>query len=160
MDTSTLSIIISVISSILALVTYFKHDKKIKEQEHRINEQEIKINEYLLEKIEKERSKELMASLSGKVIRSSISSYTLCIQNKGFASAKNVRLEIKPETTIVEGKFTFPLTIKPQEKISVTLHNTNNFRPNKLMVTYSWDDDLANNRKESEELTISGSMFI
>lgn len=153
MDTSTLSIIISVISLILALVTYFKHDKKIKEQEHRINE-------YLLEKIEKERSKELMASLTGKVTRSSIGSYTLYIQNKGFAAAKNVRLEIRPETTIIEGKFTFPITIKPQETISVTLHNTNNFRPNKLMVTYSWDDDLANNRKESEELIISSRMFL
>lgn len=153
MDTSTLSIIISVISLFLAVVTYFKHDKKIKEQEHRINE-------YLLEKIEKERSKELMASLSGKVIRSSTNSYTLCIQNKGFASAKNVRLEIKPETTIVEGKFTFPLTIKPQDKISVTLHNTNNYRPNQIMVTYSWDDNFANNRKESEELPISSTMFL
>ena len=80
------SLLLSVLALIASVFTYFKHDKKLKEQER-------KINEYQLKQIEKEDLESKKAAIRGNIVKGLKGGRTLKVYNSGCAIARNIRVE-------------------------------------------------------------------
>lgn len=79
-------LIISILALAASAFTYFKHDKKLKDQER-------KINEYQLKQIEKEDLDSKKAAIRGNIIKGLKGKRTLKVYNSGRAIARNIRIE-------------------------------------------------------------------
>lgn len=134
-----ISISLSVIAIIASAFTYFKHDKKLKEQEHNINA-------YQLKQIADSEIEAKKAKISGATRKSSQSATILTIKNNGKSIARNIRV-----VGLDGGKYCFyGPDILPYEFLnpgdSFDLKFTANL--NSLYqekVTYYWDDDFMDN---------------
>ncbi len=126
-------LIISVIAILLSLFTYFKHDRKIKEQSKLLNE-------YNIEKITKERIDSQKAIIEANVISGEKGTRIIKVYNKGKSLAKNVNV-IFPD---VKGFDVFinpcPIDIRPQNgiEIKIALYMSG---PEKIDLTFEWTDD-------------------
>ena len=140
------------IKSILALLasafTYFKHDKKLKDQER-------KINEYQLKQIEKEDLENKKAAIRGNIVKGLHGHRTLKVYNSGRAIARNIKIE----GLGVEGLFhradkVFPYELmNPQDYTEVNIMLLNNCSPT-IKLKYIWDDESGKNNEFEQVLTL------
>ena len=133
-----ISISLSVIAIAASAFTYFKHDKKLKEQEQKINAHQLK-------QIADSEVEAKKANIIGATHKNSQNATILTITNKGKATARNIRV-----VGLDEGKYCFygpnilPYEfLNPGDSFSLKFTaNRDNLYQEK--VTYYWDDDFAN----------------
>lgn len=141
-------LIISILALLASAFTYFKHDKKLKEQER-------KINEYQLKQIEKEDLESKKAAIRGNIVKGLKGKRTLKVYNSGRAIARNIRIE----GLDVEGLFhradeVFPYELmNPQDYTEVNIMLFNNCAPT-IMLKYIWDDESGKNNEFEQVLTL------
>lgn len=85
--------IFSICGIIGGIFMYYRHDKKIKKQEHLLNELQIK-------QIRKTEEQELQAKVECNIIHEKNGSRRIRFYNSGQADARNVRVEIVNESTL------------------------------------------------------------
>lgn len=143
-----ISISLSVIAIIASAFTYFKHDKKLKEQEHHINA-------YQLKQIADSEIEAKKAKISGTTRKSSQSATILTIKNNGKSIARNIRV-----VGLNGGKYCFyGPDILPYEFLnpgdSFDLKFTANLASlYKEKVTYYWDDDFTDNNHLEQIISV------
>lgn len=128
------SLIISILSLIVTIFTYIKHDRKIKEQEQLINNHQIA-------KIEEEKTQLKQAIVRASLIPGNKGSRILRVYNKGKATAKNVRLIINDEPNYLFSTNPFPIAILNDGEhvdLNIFLHKG---LPNTISFTILWDDE-------------------
>lgn len=141
-------LIISILALLASAFTYFKHDKKLKEQER-------KINEYQLKQIEKEDLESKKAAIRGNIVKGLKGKRTLKVYNSGRAIACNIRIE----GLDVEGLFhradeVFPYELmNPQDYTEVNIMLFNNCAPT-IKLKYIWDDESGKNNEFEQVLTL------
>ena len=141
-------LIISILALLASAFTYFKHDKKLKEQER-------KINEYQLKQIEKEDLESKKAAIRGNIVKGLKGKMTLKVYNSGRAIARNIRIE----GLDVEGLFhradeVFPYELmNPQDYTEVNIMLFNNCAPT-IKLKYIWDDESGKNNEFEQVLTL------
>ncbi|MFR0763806.1 MAG: hypothetical protein ACLSEC_03865 [Alistipes communis] len=141
-------LIISILALLASAFTYFKHDKKLKEQER-------KINEYQLKQIEKEDLESKKAAIRGNIVKGLKGKRTLKVYNSGRAIARNIRIE----GLDVEGLFhradeVFPYELmNPQDYTEVNIMLFNNCAPT-IKLKYIWDDESGKNNEFEQVLTL------
>ncbi|WP_426698419.1 hypothetical protein [Alistipes communis] len=141
-------LIISILALLASAFTYFKHDKKLKEQER-------KINEYQLKQIEKEDLESKKAAIRGNIVKGLKGKRTLKVYNSGRAIARNIRIE----GLDVEGLFhradeVFPYELmNPQDYTEVNIMLFNNCAPT-IKLKYIWDDESGKNNEFERVLTL------
>ena len=141
-------LIISILALVASAFTYFKHDKKLKEQER-------KINEYQLKQIEKEDLESKKAAIRGNIVKGLKGKRTLKVYNSGRAIARNIRIE----GLDVEGLFhradeVFPYELmNPQDYTEVNIMLFNNCAPT-IKLKYIWDDESGKNNEFEQVLTL------
>ena len=142
------SLIISILALAASAFTYFKYDKKLKEQER-------KINEYQLKQIEKEDLESKKAAIRGNIVKGLKGKRTLKVYNSGRAIARNIRIE----GLDVEGLFhradeVFPYELmNPQDYTEVNIMLFNNCAPT-IKLKYIWDDESGKNNEFEQVLTL------
>ena len=141
-------LIISILALLASAFTYFKHDKKLKEQER-------KINEYQLKQIEKEDLESKKAAIRGNIVKGLKGKRTLKVYNSGRAIARNIRIE----GLDVEGLFhradeVFPYELmNPQDYTEVNIMLFNNCAST-IKLKYIWDDESGKNNEFEQVLTL------
>ena len=141
-------LIISILALLASAFTYFKHDKKLKEQER-------KINEYQLKQIEKEDLESKKAAIRGNIVKGLKGKRTLKVNNSGRAIARNIRIE----GLDVEGLFhradeVFPYELmNPQDYTEVNIMLFNNCAP-AIKLKYILDDESGKNNEFEQVLTL------
>ena len=143
-------IILSGLVAVGGIFAYFKHDKKLKEQEAQLNELQIK-------QFEKEEAKEKMAEMKAAIIPGHNGSARIRFVNAGKADAKNIKIEIlstKEEMSgILYTKFGPYDVINPQshreEHLSLCEGHSKTI---KLRIT--WDDEFQKERSVSLSVPI------
>lgn len=142
------SLIISVFALIASVFTYFKHDKKLKEQER-------KINEYQLKRIEKEDIESKKATIRGNIIQGFNGKRTLKVYNSGRAAARNIRIDgLDVDCVFYMPQDLFPYELmNPQDYAELTLHLTYGC-PSTIKLKYIWDDEFSDNNEFEQVLTI------
>ena len=141
-------LIISILALLASAFTYFKHDKKLKDQER-------KINEYQLKQIEKEDLESKKAAIRGNIVKGLKGKRTLKVYNSGRAIARNIRIE----GLDVEGLFhradeVFPYELmNPQDYTEVNIMLFNNCAPT-IKLKYIWDDESGKNNEFEQVLTL------
>ncbi len=121
----------------MSVYTFFKHDKKLKDQEKRLNA-------IAIQKHEEEEILKRSADVKGNIIKEEKGRRVLRIYNKGQANARNIRLNILSET---EGLILFRFDEKlpyelltPYDKFDLIFFCTEGFVPT-LKIQLIWDDD-------------------
>ena len=141
-------LIISILALLASAFTYFKHDKKLKEQER-------KINEYQLKQIEKEDLESKKAAIRGNIVKGLKGKRTLKVYNSGRAIARNIRIE----GLDVEGLFhradeVFPYELmNPQDYTEVNIMLFNNCAPT-IKLKYICDDESGKNNEFEQVLAL------
>lgn len=143
-----ISISLSVIAIIASAFTYFKHDKKLKEQEHNINA-------YQLKQIADSEVELKKAYITGTTHRDHQNAIILTIKNSGKARAHNIRI-----IGLDEGKYCFyGPDILPYEFLNpgdtFELKFTANLASSyKEKVIYYWDDDFTDNNHLEQIISV------
>lgn len=141
-------LIISILALAASAFTYFKHDKKLKDQER-------KINEYQLKQIEKEDLESKKAAIRGNIVKGLKGNRTLKVYNSGRAIARNIRIE----GLGVEGLFhradeVFPYELmNPQDYTEINIMLFNNCSPI-IKLKYIWDDESGKSNEFEQALTL------
>lgn len=78
-----ISLGLSLLAIVLTIAMYYKHDKRLKEQE-------AKLNAYQIKKIEEEESDSKKAQVRGNIIKGDKGRRDIRIYNMGKAPAKNI----------------------------------------------------------------------
>ncbi len=140
-------LVISVIALLFTAFTYFRHDKKIKQQS-------ALLNKYQLDKIEKEKEGEKKAIIEANVIKGAKENRTIKIYNRGKCLAKNVNVVI-PES---DGFHVFnnpcPIDIRPQNGIEISLGAFIENCPNTVDIFFEWSDDLNKQNKDRQTIQL------
>lgn len=141
-----LGLIISIIAILLSLFTYFKHDRKIKEQSKILNE-------YYIEKINNERMDAQKAIIEANVLAEEKGTRIIKIYNKGKSIAKNVNVSF-PD---IAGADIFinpcPIDIRPQNSIEIKMALYMG-GPKKIDLTFEWTDDFKANNIDVQTIQI------
>ena len=142
------SLLLSILALIASVFTYFKHDKKLKEQER-------KINEYQLKQIEKEDLESKKAAIRGNIVKGLKGGRTLKVYNSGRATARNIRVEgLDVNGVIHRGGDIFPYELmNPQDYTELTIHLVMGC-PSTLKLKYIWDDEFGLNNEFEQILTL------
>ena len=142
------SLLLSVLALIASVFTYFRHDKKLKEQER-------KINEYQLKQIEKEDIESKKATIRGNIIQGFNGKRTLKVYNSGRAAAHNIRVYgLNVEGVICRDDEIFPYELmNPQDYTELTIHLVMGC-PSTVKLKYIWDDEYGDNNEFEQVLTI------
>ncbi len=140
-------IIISILALSFSTFTYFKHDKKIKQQSKLLNN-------YHLEKIEKEKEEEKKAKIEAFVVKEHNGTRTIKVYNKGKSIANNVNVII-PEN---EGYHVFtnpcPIDIRPQNSIEIKLGALIENHTDKIRIEFEWSDNYNDKSREYQMIQI------
>lgn len=141
-------LIISILALAASAFTYFKHDKKLKDQER-------KINEYQLKQIEKEDLESKKAAIRGNIVKDIKAIRMLKVYNSGRAIARNIRIEgldVKGLFHSADSFFPYEL-MNPQDYTEMTIHLVKGY-PATIKLKYIWDDDSGKNNEFEQVLTL------
>ena len=125
------------------LFMYFRHDRKIKQQEKLLNDLQIK-------QYKKEAEQERQAKVECNVIRHNKGCYRIIFYNSGLADAHNVQIEILNRESLKGvniigdwGPYDLitPRNGRREEQIFLSEGHTKT-----LSLRITWDDDFDNNR--------------
>lgn len=143
-----ISVSLSVIAILASAITYFKHDKKLKEQER-------KINAYQLKQIAESEIESKKANIIGTTHKDHQNAIILTIKNNGKARAHNIRV-----IGLDEGKYCFyGPDLLPYEFLNPGDTFELKFTANlaslyKEKVTYYWDDDFMDNNHVEQMISV------
>jgi hypothetical protein len=142
------SLIISILTALFAVFTFFFYDRKLKEQDK-------KINEYQLKKLQEEETDNKKAQIRGNIIKGDRGKRTFKVYNSGKSAARNIRLEGLDDRGIsIMNKKLFPYELlNPQdftELIMILFRDS----PDTIKVKYIWDDDYQANNEFVQVLTL------
>lgn len=143
------SLVISILALIASFFTYFKHDKKLKEQER-------KINEYQLKQIETEVEESKKAIVRGNIVKGLKSNARILkVYNSGRATARNIRVEgLEVNGIVHRGENLFPYEfLNPQDYAELTIYLVIGC-PNTIKLKYIWDDESGVNNDFEQVLTL------
>lgn len=140
-------IIISLIALFLSAFTYFKHDKKIKEQS-------ALLNKYHLDKIEKEKREEKKAIIEANVIRGLKGNRTIKIYNRGKCIARKVNVIIPKCDGFRVFNNPCPIDIRPQNGIEISLGAFLENCPDTIDIYFEWIDDFDENNKDKQAIQL------
>jgi Na+-translocating ferredoxin:NAD+ oxidoreductase RnfG subunit len=143
---NVLAIVISSLALIFSAYTYFKHDKKIKQQSRLLNQ-------YNLEKIEKEKEEEKKAKIEAFVVKEYKGTRTIKIYNKGKSIAKSVNVIIPKNDGYEVINNPCLIDIKPQNGIEVMLILSTNC-PDKIKIGFEWKDDFNEKNIDSQMIQL------
>lgn len=142
-----LSLIISIAAILWSLITYFVHDRKIKQQEARINE-------YQLEKIKNEEEENKKALICGNIVKGSDELRILKIYNKGKATARNVDIQSLEPAMKITRDYDLPCElIQPQDYIEFRFY-AGHIPETKMKITFTWDDDFKSENERTQILPL------
>lgn len=125
------------------LFMYFRHDRKIKQQEKLLNDLQIK-------QYKKEAEQDRQAKVECNVVSNKNSGTRIYFYNSGLADARNVRIDILNRNSlkgvIITGDWgpydlITPRNGRREERIFLCDGHTKT-----LNLRITWDDDFANNR--------------
>ncbi len=139
-------IIISTIALLLSFYTYFKHDKKIK------NQSEL-INEFQLLKLKKESESEKKAIIEAHVIKGDKGKRTIKVYNKGKAIAKNVAVTFPEDQNVSFMDYPKSIDIRPQNSLEIIFYAYNE-SPDVLQINFEWKDGIKDNNKDSQTIQV------
>ncbi len=139
-------LVISIIALLLTLITYFKHDLKIKKQADLINK-------YHIEKIEKEKTGEKKAIIEANVMKGNKGTRQIKIYNKGKSVAKNVIVTLPNIDGFQIINNPCPIDIKPQNEIEISLVVFMS-KPDKIDINYKWSDDFCDINNDKQTIQI------
>jgi hypothetical protein len=139
-------IIISTIALLLSFYTYFKHDKKIKNQSKLINE-------FQLLKLKKESESEKKAIIEANVIKGEKGKRTIKVYNKGKAVAKNVVVTFPENQNVVFMDYPKSIDIRAQNSIEIIFYAYNE-SPDVLQINFEWEDGIKANNKDSQIIQV------
>ena len=119
------------IAILFSLFGYFRHDKKIKEQE-------IKLNEIALKNESLKAEERLHAKIKADVeMKQGI--IILIVRNSGLAIAKDVNFSLSPELPIISDILPIEF-MNPGDRVRVVAINALG-GPNKAQATFTWKDE-------------------
>lgn len=142
------SLVISILALAASAFTYFKHDKKLKDQER-------KINEYQLKQIEKEDLESKKAAIRGNIVKGLNGNRTLKIYNSGRAVARNIRVEgLDVDGLIHSAEELFPYELMNPQDYTEIIINLVFGCPSTIKLKYIWDDESGKNNVLEQVLTL------
>lgn len=140
-------LVISVIALLFTAFTYFRHDKKIKQQS-------ALLNKYQLDKIEKEKEGEKRAIVEANVVKGLKGNRIIKIYNRGKCLARDVNVII-PES---DGFHVFnnpcPIDIRPQNGIDISLGAFIVNCPSTIDISFEWSDDFNKHNKDRQTIQL------
>lgn len=140
----------SLLAIILTITMYYKHDKRLKEQE-------AKLNAYQIKKIEDEESDSKKAQIRGNIIKGEKGKRTLRIYNSGRAKAENIRIEFPDD---VFNRFAFMPYPSPyefmnwQDNFDIIFYPSGWKSTDTLKVKFVWDDSSGCNIEFVQPFTL------
>lgn len=140
-------IFLSSIAIFLSVFTYFKHDKKIKQQSSLLNK-------YHLEKIEKEKEEEKKAIIEADVITGQKGTRIIKVYNRGKNIAKNVNVLIPKNDGYSVLINPCPIDIRPKNGIEIKLTVLLDRQIDKIDIEFEWSDDFCLTNKDSQTIQI------
>lgn len=144
-----LSLLVSCIALMLAVFTYFKHDRKLKKQEHLLNE-------YQLSKITEEQAEGRKAIVRANIVKLSSGKRTIKIYNAGKSRARNVNVLWPSGNDMLHifNEDIFPYEfINPQDSTELNaLIIKDNVSTVKIQLT--WDDEYQSENIQEQILTL------
>lgn len=145
---STISLLLSALSIFVSLCTYFIHDRKLKKQEQLLNT-------YQLNQFKNEEQSNKKADIVGEISLLKEEQYLLRIQNKGKASAKNIRIdEFDTENYCIHNNAIIPYhCLNADEAFTLKVFRIGRSIPT-MTITYIWDDDWNINRKKQQTIQL------
>lgn len=145
---STISLLLSALSIFVSLCTYFIHDRKLKKQEQLLNT-------YQLNQFKNEEQSNKKADIVGEISLLKEEQYLLRIQNKGKASAKNIRIdEFDTENYCIHNNAIIPYhCLNADEAFTLKIFRIGRSIPT-MTITYIWDDDWNINRKKQQTIQL------
>ncbi len=145
---STISLLLSALSIFVSLRTYFIHDRKLKKQEQLLNT-------YQLNQFENEEQSNKKADIVGEISLLKGEQYLLRIQNKGKASAKNIRIEeFDTENYCIHNNTIIPYhCLNADEAFTLKFFRIGRSIPT-MTIIYIWDDDWNINRKKQQTIQL------
>lgn len=143
MELEGYSLVLSILAIIGTTFTYFKHDRKIKDQEKLINDHHLK-------KIKEEELSFMQADVRATLMKGNKGHRILRVYNKGQATAKNVRLIIKDEPDYLYSTNPFPFPVlNEHENVDLNIH-LHMGSPDNISFEILWDDESATDNKHSQ----------
>lgn len=143
---SIIAIIISLLALILSFYTYLKHDRIIKDQSRQINQ-------YQLEKIDNERVDLKKALIEASVMKER-GKRTIYVYNKGKCVATNVEVIIPESDYYMIFSNPCPININPQNSIKILLSAIAVGCPNKIDLTFKWEDDFNKTNEATQTIQL------
>jgi len=143
---SAVSLFVSVLGAMFYLYGYFRHDKKLKEQQRQINE-----NMLLNAKMEDEmrRSANVVASFQRKN-----GHRCLMIKNEGLAKAKNVYVDLSPDIRDMPSLDPFPQDMESGQEIDVSVAVSIGDMQKNVLVSTFWKDDFHKDQEQTKQFII------
>ena len=143
--------IFSICGIVGGIFMYYRHDKKIKKQEHLLNELKIK-------QIRKTEEQELQAKVECNIIHEKNGSRRIRFYNSGQADARNVRIEIVDESTLeginllgAWGPYDLIMSRNGYREESMFLYVGHT---DTLKLRIFWDDDFGKDRSILQSLQL------
>lgn len=140
----------SIISSVLSLLAigvtarvYYKHDKRLKEQD-------AKINDYQLKKIEAEEAENKQAKVRANLIKGDKGKRTLKVFNSGKSVAKNIYVEFIDDSHkgVIIGSFPKPFELlNTHDNFEISINTYIGGSSGLLKVKLTWEDDFSNDNE-------------
>lgn len=143
------SLVISILALMASCFTYFKHDRKLKEQER-------KINEYQLKQIEVEVEESRKAVVRGNIVKGlKGNARILKVYNNGRTTARNIRVEgLNVNGIVHRGEDLFPYEfMNPQDNAELAIYLVVG-HPHTIKLKYIWDDESGTNNEFDQVLTL------
>lgn len=143
MELEGYSLVLSILAIIGTTFTYFKHDRKIKDQEKLINDHHLK-------KIKEEELSFMQADVRATLMKGDKGKRILRIFNKGKAAAYNIRLELEAEAQALFSSNPFPFQKMNEHEnvdLKIYLHKGS---PNNIGFTILWDDEYGKDNKHKQ----------
>lgn len=140
----------SLLAIILTIVMYYKHDKRLKEQE-------AKLNAYQIKKIEEEEFDNRKAQVRGNIIKGDKGRRDIRIYNTGKAPAKNIYITFldKTDENMIIMKYPSPyefLNIGDHFDIIVHLYIGS---PDILKMKLIWEDDFSSQNEHLQHFKLT-----
>ena len=142
-------LIVSIFALAASVFTYFKHDKKLKDQER-------KINEYQLRQLETEDIERKKAAIRGNIVKGFRGgSRTLKVYNSGRAIARNIRVDgLDVDGLIHDADKLFPYELMNPQDYTELFIFLDEGRPSTIKLKYIWDDESGKDNEFEQVLTI------
>lgn len=140
-------LVISIIALLFTVFTYFRHDKRIKQQS-------ALLNKYQLDKIEKEMEGEKRAIVEANVVNGFKGNRIIKVYNRGKCLAKDVNVIIPESDNFHVFNNPCPIDIRPQNGIEIRLGAITNNCPNTIDISFEWSDDLNMQNKARQTIQL------